>query len=1738
MKKKLFLLFLLLISAVKGTWAASTAQAVWVEGNKTLYFIYQEPVSVGDAFDGKTVTSVWSGEAVTNTGNDSPKWRNIMRDVEKVKFDNSFNSVKPKSFDSWFWGFEKVTSFDGLNNLDTSEATTMDAMFYACSAMKSINVSTFDMGKVETMKNMFWGCDNLKTITCDKTWNYDNAHSSNMFWSCKKLKGAREYSRETESDYNATMANPVMGYFTMTDGTVMSGEGTEDKPIELSKALDWDVVGNYVAAGKDCSSLYFQMIDKFTVTSTIGTESHPFNGTFDGNTKLLTANIDGGTKDATAPFAYIAGATIKGVTVDGTITGGIHSAGLVGCVKEGTNVVTDCYVVNGATITTTNNYAGGLIGHGRSSTLTVSGCVFEGTVTRAEGSVGYVGAIVGWCDSKTNITVSDCFELGTYTNFAHAGMNYVLSAGVGNAFGGEHCYSTKDWGETTRVYEIDGAEDLTVFTPVRQAYPTTLTFYGNNEKAGGLCFRQIDEIYEGMIWDIDYEYYAAASDVVKFIAQTSNVTVEDEDKTSVTVTGDNTELSPLQFTMPPKKVTISVDDSKYAYAIWCSGNSTLYFTYTTDDIKAGDTYSEQTVTSVWKGNDVLNVGWITPKWNSIASSVTSVVFDSWFADARPTSLFMWFCNMNNLENIEGLAYLNTSEVTNTNSMFYNCFKLVTLDVDHFDMSKVTNATAMFCNNTSLTTIYCSQSWDIATAVGMFIHCYNLTGAVKYNNNKTNCEMANPTNGYFTRADTKAYALFCIDNYTLYFTTSETPLTVGGSYQGHTITNLYNGDAVTHTGTGSESPGWIKSINRDNVKYVVFDESFAGIKPTNLAEWFRQMSNLESITGLQYLNTSEATMTHTMFAGTEKIETLDVSHFDMSKVTDATQMFAYCTALTTIYCNDTWTVSSDNMFQGSTNLKGAVDFDEEQITAAMANPYTGYFTATKNVYELACTEDWNQLADYVNAGNSCSKMTFTMTKDFKAGKMIGTDEHHFRGTFDGDGYMLEVEYGSEKSPVSQNHCAPFRYIGYGARIENLIVTGDIYTSAKGGAGVVSQTFNEATLSNILCTVNIHSSFDSSTTPPYDPAFHGGLIGNVNGDNDEDTEGTTIVGCSFQGSLLGEKSDGVGGFVGIKSSMPYLTIYDSFFAPKEVTMLGSHSNTFSRYANTEAGDGALTFGDICYYTTTLGTAQGQKAQVIKDESESCFINNISDYYNVSMIITHTDGTSTKTSMLAFVVDEIDDGDIDGEYQWLAASGGNIYFESAAIDLAAKDADGAEVTLPNDDGNNYHFTMPEKDVTITGGTSVPYAIWCEGNRTLYFDYSDQRISMGDTYDGQTVTRVWSSGDVVNIGWSTPKWSDHANTATTVVFTEAFATAKPTSMNRWFTNFRALTTINGIENLNTSEVIVMNSTFYDCDALTRIDVNSFDVSKVTNATSMFGNCDNLETIFCNNTWNITTTAKMFYYSRKLKSPNLSYSDDKINGAYANPNTGYFTSKNLSLTDATSNNDAIALFDGISGVNATLSGRTLYKDGDWNTLCLPFDVTIEGSPLDGATLMELDVDGTYDDKMTGFNEETGDLYLFFKEASSIKAGKPYIIKWEGGENITTLEFSKVTIKNAETGIASKDNKVAFIGNYDPITLRGGNKENLYLGTDNKLYTPTSDKTMNSFRAYFYVDLGISMGIKRFVLTFGKDGEVTEIVSTEQDTLNMEQYSDGWYTMQGIKLETEPTAPGIYINNGIKVVIK
>ena len=80
------------------------------------------------------------------------------------------------------------------------------------------------------------------------------------------------------------------------------------------------------------------------------------------------------------------------------------------------------------------------------------------------------------------------------------------------------------------------------------------------------------------------------------------------------------------FTMPAEEVTV---DAWFAAAtpqvIWCSGNSTLYFTNPMHQYQVGDTFEGQEVTAVWNGDAVTNSGTGAPGWSDYSSNVTKVV---------------------------------------------------------------------------------------------------------------------------------------------------------------------------------------------------------------------------------------------------------------------------------------------------------------------------------------------------------------------------------------------------------------------------------------------------------------------------------------------------------------------------------------------------------------------------------------------------------------------------------------------------------------------------------------------------------------------------------------------------------------------------------------------------------------------------------------------------------------------------------------------------------------------------------------------------------------------------------------------------------------------------------------------------------------------------------------------------------------------------------------------------------
>ena len=159
--------------------------------------------------------------------------------------------------------------------------------------------------------------------------------------------------------------------------------------------------------------------------------------------------------------------------------------------------------------------------------------------------------------------------------------------------------------------------------------------------------------------------------------------------------------------------------------------------------------------------------------------------------------------------------------------------------------------------------------------------------------------------------------------------------------------------------------------------------------------------------------------------------------------------------------------------------------------------------------------------------------------------------------------------------------------------------------------------------------------------------------------------------------------------------------------------------------------------------------------------------------------------------------------------------------------------------------------------------YAFLSSDGKTLTFYYDDQKS-----------TRQEGSAYALNTGTNTPKWLDVSYIPiTTVVFDSSFKDARPTSTYSWFKERGSLTTITGIENLNTSEVTNMSYMFHACHGLTSLDLSNFDTSKVTDMSCMFYECDELTSLNLRSfdTSKVTTMGSMFNMCKKLTNLDLS---------------------------------------------------------------------------------------------------------------------------------------------------------------------------------------------------------------------------------------------------------------------------
>ena len=155
-----------------------------------------------------------------------------------------------------------------------------------------------------------------------------------------------------------------------------------------------------------------------------------------------------------------------------------------------------------------------------------------------------------------------------------------------------------------------------------------------------------------------------------------------------------------------------------AYACYTSSNTTLTFYY-------DNQRSSRTGTTYGLNTDNNKPGWYT---DDTYNNVTKVVFDPSFADARPTSTYWWFSYMGNLSSIEGIEYLNTSDVTNMSRMFSLCWSMESIDLSHFETGNVTDMSFMFNYCEALTSLDLSNfdTGNVTNMEYMFYECSSLT----------------------------------------------------------------------------------------------------------------------------------------------------------------------------------------------------------------------------------------------------------------------------------------------------------------------------------------------------------------------------------------------------------------------------------------------------------------------------------------------------------------------------------------------------------------------------------------------------------------------------------------------------------------------------------------------------------------------------------------------------------------------------------------------------------------------------------------------------------------------------------------------------------------------------------------------------------------------------------------------------------------------------------------------------
>ena len=906
---------------------------------------------------------------------------------------------------------------------------------------------------------------------------------------------------------------------------------------------------------------------------------------------------------------------------------------------------------------------------------------------------------------------------------------------------------------------------------------------------------------------------------------------------------------------------------KEAYVLQSEDQHTLTFYLDNNRrLRSGKTWyiDEQSGSSkpVWAGTD-----------ESPNNVVTKVVFDASFKYFPPRTTNSWFYNLKALTTIEGLQNLNTSSVTDMSSMFYGCSGLTSLNLSNLNTSAVKNMSAMFANCSGLKTIFNTNTWRCEKSKDMFKGCTQLRGAVKYDESKVNVTMANPTTGYFT--DTReAYVLQSEDQ--------------------HTITFYYDNNRKLRSGntwdidekSSSSKPVWAGILHSRNkvVTKVVFDASFKDFRPTTTEGWFYNLSELTTIEDLQNLNTSKVTDMSSMFEGCWSLTSLNVSNFNTSAVTNMMDMFGDCSSLTSLNVSNFNTSAVTNMrdmFAGCTSLTelNVSNFNTSAVTNMSRMFFRCFGLTSLNLSNF----NTSKVTDMGRMFERCSGLTSLNLSNFNTSAV--TD---MSSMFEGcSGLQLLYVSSFNTSKVTD--------------------MSDMFRDCSGVTSLNVSNFNTSSVTSMwrlfygcssLTSLNL-SNFNTSAVTEMTQMFFGcrGLtelnVSNFNTSAVKDMNGM-FSGCSRLKTILNpntwrcERSQDM--FKGC-TQLNGAVKYDE--SKLDVTMANPTTGYFTdpnrkleAYVLQSENQHTLTF----YYDNNRKLRSGKTWDIDEKSSSSkpawagtnehpnnVFTKVVFDasfkdfrptttnswFYNLKALTTIEGLENLNTSAVTNMSDMFSGCSslktIFNTVTWRCEQSQDMFKGCTQLNGAVKyDASKLDVTMANP--TTGYFTDPNRKLEA-------YVLQSENQHTLTFYYDNNRkLRSGKTWD---IDQKSSS--------SKPAWAGTYSTSnkavTKVVFDTSFKDFRPTTTEGWFYHLSELTTIEGLENLNTSAVTDMNTMFSGCSSLMSLNLSNFNTSAVTNMSEMFYGCSGLKELNVSNfnTSAVTDMSAMFFRCSSLKELNVS---------------------------------------------------------------------------------------------------------------------------------------------------------------------------------------------------------------------------------------------------------------------------